>query len=333
MNDPRSKTGSLEALLRQAGVAWFRADGDRVTDRGGALVELLGAQALKAATLPDLFGAARWATVEAWLREANGGGAAEAMSLALEDGGHPPVELSLLAEDQVLNGVLWNLSTVKEREQDRIRSERNQALNQLAAGMAEDLQDCIQTVLHTVEDMAVMPGLPAAATDHLDRIRAAALRGGERVRAVGGLDAIEPMASGEHRPHGPRSSDKLGMPRTLVVTEQADLGAVLEDTLSAEGWQALALSSGHDAVASLKAEHFDLLVVDLGLPDLPAWDVASTCKAIDPETTVLLIAGWASPVPAAKLQAHGIDLVLSKPFRRDDLLTLTRQLPWSPPPS
>ena len=70
----------------------------------------------------------------------------------------------------------------------------------------------------------------------------------------------------------------------------------------------------------------DLVLTDLGMPDVTGWDVARAVKLQTPKLPVVLLTGWgeqgAEEPPAAEL----IDRVLGKPVRLQDLLAVIEEL-------
>jgi len=108
-------------------------------------------------------------------------------------------------------------------------------------------------------------------------------------------------------------------PRILVVVDQPDLGVVLAQALHKMGCDPMVAQSGRQAVELLQDEVFDLVLTDLGIPDLSGWDIAATAKSLDARVPVVVIVGWATKVAEEKIDAHKIDRVLVKPFSTPDL--------------
>jgi len=67
---------------------------------------------------------------------------------------------------------------------------------------------------------------------------------------------------------------------------------------------------GREALACLERDEFDLVITDLGMPDVNGWDVASAVKAARAHLPVLLLTGWADAAAAA----GRVDAVIKKPF-------------------
>jgi CheY-like chemotaxis protein len=67
---------------------------------------------------------------------------------------------------------------------------------------------------------------------------------------------------------------------------------------------------------------FDVVFTDLGMPGMSGWEVARGIKTMRPGTPVGLITGWGSSLEESELAAHGVDLIVPKPFRFERVLEL-----------
>src|SRR5688500_7401831 len=66
--------------------------------------------------------------------------------------------------------------------------------------------------------------------------------------------------------------------RILLVEDYAPFTATIEKLLAAEGYEVLVRTSGADAIAAFSEEHPDLVILDLGLPDIDGLDVCYAIK-------------------------------------------------------
>jgi CheY-like chemotaxis protein len=102
--------------------------------------------------------------------------------------------------------------------------------------------------------------------------------------------------------------------RLLVIDDEPLLGETLADLLRLLGHEAVVVTSGEAGLARLQAEHFDLVMTDLGMPGMSGWDVAQAVKTHRPQLPVILVSGWGDTVTENSLKGTGIDLVLAKPY-------------------
>jgi signal transduction histidine kinase len=118
------------------------------------------------------------------------------------------------------------------------------------------------------------------------------------------------------------SSDSLnatGKARILLVDDDPNVNEVLELMLSQIGYDVTAVSHGQEAITLFKQGNYDLVITDLGMPDVSGWDVAEAVKQRSPETPVVLITGWGVQVDSAQRDKAGVDGVIAKPFSRQTL--------------
>jgi CheY-like chemotaxis protein len=99
--------------------------------------------------------------------------------------------------------------------------------------------------------------------------------------------------------------------RILVVDDEADVREVLADLLLSHGHSVTLAGGGQEALACLARDPFDLVITDLGMPDVNGWDVARAVKSGRRGLPVLLLTGWADAVEAG---VGRVDAVIKKPF-------------------
>ena len=130
----------------------------------------------------------------------------------------------------------------------------------------------------------------------------------------------------------PRGPEALSPPagrrtgRILVIDDEPHLREVVTNLLRLEGHMAVGVESGIEGVEVFRAEPFDVVVTDLGMPDLTGLEVAQKVRALYPEVKIILCTGWNAALNRAEQEASEIDQFLEKPFRLDKLLHLVHDL-------
>jgi CheY-like chemotaxis protein len=99
--------------------------------------------------------------------------------------------------------------------------------------------------------------------------------------------------------------------RILVVDDEADVREMLADVLMSRGHQVTLAGGGREALRSFEQGGYDLVITDLGMPDVNGWEVARAIKAMRASMPVLLLTGWSDAVDA---HAGRVDAVIKKPF-------------------
>ncbi|MHC3469987.1 hybrid sensor histidine kinase/response regulator [Streptomyces sp. 7R007] len=124
------------------------------------------------------------------------------------------------------------------------------------------------------------------------------------------------------RPAGPR---RLSL---LVVEDNADLAATYRTLLERQGHRVTAVHTGGDALAAAEEAGFDVVLCDLGLPDMDGYAVARALRARPGGAGLRLVAvsGFGQGTDRALSRAAGFDAHLAKPLPLTDLLDLLGRL-------
>jgi two-component system KDP operon response regulator KdpE len=114
-----------------------------------------------------------------------------------------------------------------------------------------------------------------------------------------------------------------GQPQVLVVDDEPQIRRLLSVSLSSHGYRVETAASGTEALDRLSGETFDIVLLDLGLPDM---DGSEVCRLIREWSKVPIIVisvreGERDKVIALDL---GADDYVTKPFGIDELLARMR---------
>jgi signal transduction histidine kinase len=125
------------------------------------------------------------------------------------------------------------------------------------------------------------------------------------------LPRATPGAAGaEEAPTAP------GLPlRVLVIDDEASVREALADTLVDEGHTVVQAASGREGLARLaEGAAVDVVVTDLGMPEMTGWDVARTVRTQHPGLPVGLVTGWAVALELSDDDRRAVDFVIAKPY-------------------
>ena len=114
--------------------------------------------------------------------------------------------------------------------------------------------------------------------------------------------------------------------RCLVVDDEATVGALLGDVLETGGHRAVVVADGSEAIVRFGAEPFDVVFTDLAMPRVSGWQVARAIKEMAPAVPVILVTGFGVELSAEERRAHGVDLVLVKPLKIQEILDVASQV-------
>ena len=108
--------------------------------------------------------------------------------------------------------------------------------------------------------------------------------------------------------------------RVLVVEDEEKVRMLLNDAFRAEGHEVVEATTGAEALKHLDNREFDLMVCDLGLPELSGLHVARWVKEFRPKLPVIIATGYAEMIAEEDYQRARIDDVIRKPYALDDVL-------------
>lgn len=117
----------------------------------------------------------------------------------------------------------------------------------------------------------------------------------------------------------------------LIVDDDAWVLESLSLSLRESGHEITTANNGNDAIQLLlnrakQNEQFDLVITDLGMPDMNGGELAQRVKAISKDTPVVLLTGWAAQLDTEKNSMPWVDAVLGKPPKRKELLDIIQKL-------
>lgn len=113
------------------------------------------------------------------------------------------------------------------------------------------------------------------------------------------------------------------MSRILVVDDDDTILRTMRINLRARGYEVVLASSGRQAVSTFLAEPADLVILDLGLPDLDGVEVLRQLRRLSAVPIVILSA---RQEPDDKVEAldEGADDYVTKPFGMDEMMARVR---------
>lgn len=113
--------------------------------------------------------------------------------------------------------------------------------------------------------------------------------------------------------------------KALLIDDEEELVATLVERLSYRGIDAVYSLDGYDALSKMKADDFQVVVLDLKLPGLGGLEVLKRLKKDYPEIPVLLITGHGSPEGEVEPKPEGAFDYLVKPVALEFLIAKMRE--------
>jgi two-component system, OmpR family, KDP operon response regulator KdpE len=113
-------------------------------------------------------------------------------------------------------------------------------------------------------------------------------------------------------------------PRVLVVDDEPAIRRFLRTSLGAEGYHVLEAQDGGAALAMTRSHAVDLLVLDLGLPDLDGFSVLRRLGEQGSALPVIVLSARSDEAGKVAALDLGADDYMTKPFGIDELLARIR---------
>jgi len=110
----------------------------------------------------------------------------------------------------------------------------------------------------------------------------------------------------------------------LVVEDDEAVRELICEILNEDGHHVEAAGNGRKGLELFTSKPFDMVFTDLVMPEMSGWQLAEEIKTISSTTPVALITAWTLNMEVAELHSKGIDFIVFKPFRDEQLQRLVR---------
>ncbi len=127
------------------------------------------------------------------------------------------------------------------------------------------------------------------------------------------------------QPGGPRSSADRAI-RAILVEDDSDLRQGLAEYLRLSGIVVTDVPSGIAFYKALRADSFDIAILDVNLPDTTGFELARDLSAQKGGMGVIMLTARAGRTDRIQGYAEGADLYLTKPVDGEELLLAARNL-------
>ena len=110
----------------------------------------------------------------------------------------------------------------------------------------------------------------------------------------------------------------------LIVDDEAAIRESLEALLGLEGYEVEVAATGREGLARLEERVFDLVLLDLALPDRNGMDVLGSIRTHDPQLSVIMITAYGTVENAVRAIQAGATNFIQKPWDNEKLLADVR---------
>ena len=108
--------------------------------------------------------------------------------------------------------------------------------------------------------------------------------------------------------------------KLLLVEDDENLGFVTKDNIEEDGYSVSWVKDGSQALAEFKSQQFDLCLLDVMLPNLDGFSIASQIRSLDEFVPIIFLTARSLEPDRLKGFETGGDDYVSKPFSMPELL-------------
>jgi two-component system alkaline phosphatase synthesis response regulator PhoP len=114
--------------------------------------------------------------------------------------------------------------------------------------------------------------------------------------------------------------------RILLVEDEENIRDVVKLNLELEGFEVVVSDNGKEAVHLFKTQHFDLLILDVMLPEMNGFDMCEQVRLTNTEVPIIFLTAKDSSQDRIIGLKKGADDYLTKPFTLEELLLRVQNL-------
>lgn len=114
------------------------------------------------------------------------------------------------------------------------------------------------------------------------------------------------------------------MSQILIVEDEARIASFIAKGLKAAGFGSEQARSGTEAIVQLANGSFDLVILDLGLPQMDGFEVLEKIRSTGDEIPVIILTARTSVEDTVQGLSSGAQDYMSKPFRVEELIARVR---------
>ena len=113
--------------------------------------------------------------------------------------------------------------------------------------------------------------------------------------------------------------------RILLIEDHKITLDILAENLVNLGYYVQKVESGMAGIKIFKGGNYDIVITDVGLCDISGWTVSKKIKDMSSHVPVIFITGWGNQLSSSQLKECGVDYVLTKPFRIEEISAIIKK--------
>ncbi|MDA8972253.1 response regulator transcription factor [Saprospiraceae bacterium] len=114
--------------------------------------------------------------------------------------------------------------------------------------------------------------------------------------------------------------------RILLVEDEENIRDVVKLNLELEDYEVITSGNGKDALKKIEEQHFDLLILDVMLPDVDGYQICEQVRLSNMEVPIIFLTAKDTSLDRINGLKKGADDYLTKPFHLEELLLRVNNL-------
>jgi DNA-binding response OmpR family regulator len=110
--------------------------------------------------------------------------------------------------------------------------------------------------------------------------------------------------------------------RILIVEDDAIISSLISRVLESHGYSVTTARTGKDALAKIQKLYYNLILLDIGLPDMTGIELLEKIRVTNLDVIVIMITGHPQLDSSIDSINHGADGYLVKPISNKDLVDI-----------
>ncbi len=130
----------------------------------------------------------------------------------------------------------------------------------------------------------------------------------------------------------PARADAIGgrkepiVPRVLVAEDEKDIQFLYTAWLRREGYEVVTADNGLQAISAFEASGFDIVILDVMMPEVDGLEVCKHIRACDPHVPILMVSALARPDDVERGLEAGASLYVDKPVTPKEVILRIREV-------
>ena len=116
------------------------------------------------------------------------------------------------------------------------------------------------------------------------------------------------------------------MDRILLVEDEQSIREPVKLNLELEGYEVVSASTGKKALKATKEQHFDLMILDIMLPEVDGYQIAEQVRLTNTKVPIIMLTAKSDGPDRILGLKKGADDYLTKPFQLEELLLRVEKL-------